>query len=94
MALIDTTPLALPLAGAPPEVALLVPPLVCRRVWLRNAAGAVLGYALSYWGAADLARHVPDPGQPIGAAVATGRLEQPGTWAQCAPAGPRRWRPC
>ena len=76
MTLIDTVAVSAPGAAAPAEVALLTPPLSRRRVWLRNDAGAVLGYAVSYWAAADLARHLPDPAQPIGAAVSTGRLEQ------------------
>ncbi len=53
----------------------IAPPRVLRRVWLEAAGGQRVGYASSWWNAADVAGFLPDVGEPIGAALAGGRRE-------------------
>jgi chorismate lyase len=50
-------------------------PRVRRRVWLDNARGERLGYAVSWWAAADVPRFLPDVHAAIGSSWAAQRLE-------------------
>jgi chorismate--pyruvate lyase len=61
-----------PLALAPETIA---PPRVLRRVWLEAPAGQRVGYACSWWGAADVAAFLPDQRAPIGGALVAQRHE-------------------
>jgi chorismate-pyruvate lyase len=62
--------------GAPARaVRALRGPRVRRRVWLCAADGPRLGYAVSWWSAADAAAVLADAAAPIGTALAAARLE-------------------
>jgi len=50
-------------------------PRVRRRVWLRNARGDRLGYAVSWWNESDLHACLPDERMPIGGALNSVRKE-------------------
>ena len=60
---------------APPELALLAPPLLRRTVALRTAAGVVLSYAVSWWNSAAYAEFLKNPALPIGTNMTRGRTE-------------------
>lgn len=60
---------------APEQVALIGKPRVRRRVWLNNERGDRLGYAVSWWAAADADQFLPDKHRPIGGNMATARLD-------------------
>lgn len=55
-------------------IAALGAPRLRRSVWLENAAGARLGYAVSWWREADAATHLPPSGVPIGATLVATRM--------------------
>lgn len=59
----------------PSEVAALQGPIIRRRIVMRAGDGPPLMYAVSWWNAADYAKHMPVPYLPIGRTIATGKLE-------------------
>ncbi len=50
-------------------------PLIRRRVWLENADGLRLGYAVSWWNAAVYRDVMADPSKPIGGSLAKARTD-------------------
>lgn len=61
--------------ACPNDIQRIPAPRLRRRVLLRNEAGATLGYAVSWWNAHEYARRMSDAGAPIGASLATSRLD-------------------
>lgn len=66
-------------ADAPPDVAAALPgaaDLLRRRVWLANTAGAVYGFAVSWWDARRYAAVMaPSRAAPIGAVLVAAKME-------------------
>lgn len=61
--------------ACPAEVSRIPAPRLRRRVIISNEAGTKLAYAVSWWNTDEYARRMADAHAPIGASLATARLD-------------------